>query len=620
MAKFTASVPLNIRLPGGFEAIGVAGTTHRIPDALAEEFARDQAPLIPGFAWVTQDETSAIPTLPIAQANVSNLVSDLAGKYDKTGGTISGAVTITGALVAQSTVSAVGAITGSSVIANAVTATTAVFKGSPWLDAKAYGAVGDGSTDDTTALQLAINALTTAAINAEVFIPAGTYKITSSLTLPFMQYKTIRGSGMAATVIQATMTNSPIFKTTAEDTHSITIRDIGLDYSTQRSSSNTQAAGILFSSSSAGIGDGWYHWRVSNVSINRAAVGIGIDQTGSGSLPVWGSMFDRIVMTGIAYRGVNMIPLSGGQPLQTWIDLKINNNGTTVGATDYAFYASGAEINMTDFDVESWRGPVFYNDGGLPSSVRGIHIEHHTAASTVNLIEIANSNLAITGIRLQSLTATGGAVVTVFRVGATGSLNVDGARISATFTSGSGIWASQHSTASALMLRSLVDDTGLFTLARLGQPFVGPLAPWLANTNNAPTLANQALLYAFTVPSAVRVTKAVIQVNTASGNVDFGLYDANGTRLSSTGSTALSGGSQSAALSAAVLLNPGKVYYAAIACSSVSASLADYGSVYPSSTGNFAIAVRVDSSFPLPSTIALGTSPAQRYFPVIFET
>ena len=58
MAKFTASVPLNIRLPGGFEVSGAAGATHRIPDSLAEEFERDQAPRIPGFAWVLQDESS----------------------------------------------------------------------------------------------------------------------------------------------------------------------------------------------------------------------------------------------------------------------------------------------------------------------------------------------------------------------------------------------------------------------------------------------------------------------------------------------------------------------------------------------------------------------------------
>ena len=58
MAKFTSTVPLNIRLPGGFEVSGAAGATHRIPDSLVDEFERDQSPGIPGFAWVIQDETT----------------------------------------------------------------------------------------------------------------------------------------------------------------------------------------------------------------------------------------------------------------------------------------------------------------------------------------------------------------------------------------------------------------------------------------------------------------------------------------------------------------------------------------------------------------------------------
>jgi hypothetical protein len=53
--------------------------------------------------------------------------------------------------------------------------------GHPWLDvhcpSNAGGAVGDGSHDDTTAIQAAIN--TAVASNWPVHIPAGTYKITA---------------------------------------------------------------------------------------------------------------------------------------------------------------------------------------------------------------------------------------------------------------------------------------------------------------------------------------------------------------------------------------------------------------------------------------------------------
>lgn len=49
-----------------------------------------------------------------------------------------------------------------------------------WVSVKAYGATGDGTTDDTTACQDAL----TAANNKTCFFPDGTYKLTSPLVIP----------------------------------------------------------------------------------------------------------------------------------------------------------------------------------------------------------------------------------------------------------------------------------------------------------------------------------------------------------------------------------------------------------------------------------------------------
>lgn len=49
------------------------------------------------------------------------------------------------------------------------------------INAKTYGAVGDGSTDDTTALQAAINAVPSS--GGTVTIPAGTYVVSSTLVI-----------------------------------------------------------------------------------------------------------------------------------------------------------------------------------------------------------------------------------------------------------------------------------------------------------------------------------------------------------------------------------------------------------------------------------------------------
>lgn len=110
MAKFTAGVPLDIEW-ANHSFVGVAGTTHRLTDALVEEFTAEVVPQIPGFAWVTQDELTSIVTLPIAQTDVTGLTAALADKYDKTGGTISGAATVTGTLGVQGAATMSAALT-----------------------------------------------------------------------------------------------------------------------------------------------------------------------------------------------------------------------------------------------------------------------------------------------------------------------------------------------------------------------------------------------------------------------------------------------------------------------------------------------------------------------------
>lgn len=56
-----------------------------------------------------------------------------------------------------------------------------MFKGGPWLDAKAYGAKGDNVTDDTAALQAWLDDCKLK--NKSGYLPNGNYKITSTLSL-----------------------------------------------------------------------------------------------------------------------------------------------------------------------------------------------------------------------------------------------------------------------------------------------------------------------------------------------------------------------------------------------------------------------------------------------------
>src|SRR6516162_6108259 len=89
---------------------------------------------------------------------------------------------------------------------------------SPIIDVKAdFGAKGDGTTDDTSAIQTALNKAfnqpggnlaTNPQANFPVFFPPGVYKITSPLTVNGTWGAHIFGSGRFTTEIRQTTVNT----------------------------------------------------------------------------------------------------------------------------------------------------------------------------------------------------------------------------------------------------------------------------------------------------------------------------------------------------------------------------------------------------------------------------
>ena len=84
-----------------------------------------------------------------------------------------------------------------------------------------YGAKGDNTTDDTTALQSAI----TAAAGKSLYIPAATYKTTAALTIPINSHINIIGDGPSNSIINQTSTTANAL--TITDAIGITIQGLG---------------------------------------------------------------------------------------------------------------------------------------------------------------------------------------------------------------------------------------------------------------------------------------------------------------------------------------------------------------------------------------------------------
>jgi len=74
-------------------------------------------------------------------------------------------------------------------------ATNVEVKLSEYISVKDFGATGDGTTDDTAAIQAAVDA----AENSELYFPAGDYKLTSDIAIPGRI--TIRGAGIRQTLL-----------------------------------------------------------------------------------------------------------------------------------------------------------------------------------------------------------------------------------------------------------------------------------------------------------------------------------------------------------------------------------------------------------------------------------
>jgi hypothetical protein len=99
------------------------------------------------------------------------------------------------------------------------------------LNAKWYGAVGDNSTDDTTAIQAALTDISNMAGN-ELFLPLGVYKITSGLTVaPGDDGFTLTGVGRRLSMLASSLTSGTMLtvgdSVTFNATEGVLLQNVG---------------------------------------------------------------------------------------------------------------------------------------------------------------------------------------------------------------------------------------------------------------------------------------------------------------------------------------------------------------------------------------------------------
>ena len=141
--------------------------------------------------------------------------------------------------------------------ATGYTVQTGVTPGTPvelslqnWMDqfatVKDFGAVGDGVTDDTAAINRALYQLycreTNTAIRRKLFFPAGVYKVSDTIVIP--PYATLAGEGPKNSIIQMTATASATYVMRTGDSLQQTGVNIGTNGATAPTSVTIENMGF----------------------------------------------------------------------------------------------------------------------------------------------------------------------------------------------------------------------------------------------------------------------------------------------------------------------------------------------------------------------------------------
>ena len=236
----------------------------------------------------------------------------------------------------------------------------------------AYGAKGDGSTDDTVAIQAAITAVS--ATGGIVFFPPGTYIVSNALTVN--SYIVFAGAGDHATNISmSSVTNKDCFS--GVDVSNVSFRDLTL---TGPGSGSGKGINFTRSSNPATAYIACSNLKILNWGSDGAAI----------SNPIV-STFSRIITQTNGGYGLNLYGVvSGASGTSCSLDACYGNADTLAGIRLYnmtycALQACAVDSNPVGYLIDACSGIALSGCGG--------------EANTTNTFKITGSS---TGITLMS--------------------------------------------------------------------------------------------------------------------------------------------------------------------------------------------------------------------------
>lgn len=299
------------------------------------------------------------------------------------------------------------------------------------LSVKDFGAMGDGVTDDTAAIQSAMNSMTNGGV---LFVPGGTYIVSATLTIPYSNIKLL-GSGNAS-VLKAANTSNYETMLLAIGLNGIEVSDLVVDANRAgRTGLTTRTLGIeLRSCSDSTVNHCMVHDTVGTSGI--PGVGIAISGT-SFRCKVTGCILKDC---GIAGKASDGIYTSGTQTLimncialnctDTAFVIENSNQSGIVGCTARSCGAGAAITNALGSDVSGnfIDGLTVYD---WTATVTG-GIQIGTPIATTGALR----NTRVSNVTLERVTGTGPALYVNKQGAQTIGLSLENIRVNGAGTQG----------------------------------------------------------------------------------------------------------------------------------------------------------------------------------------
>jgi pectate lyase-like protein len=278
-----------------------------------------------------------------------------------------------------------------------------VYPLNPVLIPQMFGAKGDGVTDDTIAIQTAINLLTTS--GGCIYFPDGTYKLTSAITIPASAGWHIRGQSRLGTIVKQATNNTAIFKFTSDNTHSWSVSDMSFDYSSAQGSGNTVACPFYFVGS--GTAFNYFNWSAERLNFSNCNSCFGGDATTK--FLVWGYTIRHCSTQGTVSKSflTCVSAASSGQPNGKFNSIYIL--ATTMTGPVFDMQAcSNTQMENIEINTANQSPKLITDVGGGTYDIGSFKLEGGAFTATNAMFLFSNDQVSIRRLLIGTLTIDAG--------------------------------------------------------------------------------------------------------------------------------------------------------------------------------------------------------------------